>query len=291
MTLLAVPNVSAGRDFPLIERLRDALGTGVELLDASSDIDHNRTVFTVAGEPDPLVDALVSLARTASAAIEMGAWSGVHPAVGTLDVCPVVWPGPEQRSPACQAALEVAGRIGELGIPVFLYGELASAPERSERSFFRQGGFSRLVERMGAGELEPDFGPGLAHPLAGATLVTARPPLAAFNLELEVSEPGTATAVAAEIRESAGGPVGLRAIGVELSTGQEQVSMNIHDPAELQLATVVDLVSGLALERGARVVGAELIGLIPAAALSGYGERVPIRDFDPEFHLLEERIG
>lgn len=291
MTLLAVPNVSAGRDFRLIERLRDSLGTGVDLLDQSSDIDHNRTVFTVAGNREPLIEALSALARIASAEIEMSSWEGVHPAIGALDVCPVVWLARDDRDLACETALEVAGRIGDLNIPVFLYGDLATDPVRAERAYFRGGGIARLAERMSEGTLEPDFGPSRVHPLAGATLVTARPPLAAFNIELEVPERGIAVAVAAEIRESAGGPAGLRAIGTELSTGREQVSMNIHDPEGLSLAEVVDLVSGVAAEKGARAIEAELIGLVPSAALVGYGERIPIRDFDPGFHVIEARIG
>lgn len=291
MTLLGVPNVSAGRDYGLIERLRDSLGAGVDLLDESSDIDHNRTVFTVAGDPEPLIDVLSALARIASAEIDMSSWEGVHPAIGALDVCPVVWLAPGDRDLACETALEVAGRIGDLDIPVFLYGDLATDPARAERAYFREGGFAHLAERMSEGTLEPDFGPLRIHPLAGATLVTARPPLAAFNIELEVPERGIAVAVAAEIRESAGGPPGLRAIGTELSTGREQVSMNIHDPEGLRLAEVVDLVSGVAAGKGAQAVEAELIGLVPSAALVGYGERIPIRDFDPGFHVIEARIG
>ena len=290
MRLLAVPNVSEGRDFPVIERLRESLGPGIDLLDQSSDLDHNRTVFTLIGEPGSLVESLVSLARVAAGEIDMGSWRGVHPATGALDVCPVVWLRREDRAQAESVALETARRVGELGIPVFLYGDLATSSDRTERAFFRQGGVDRLGPRMADEGLAPDFGPGNLNPLAGATLITARPPLAAFNVELEVPRPGIAAEIAAEIRESAGGPAGLRAIGTELSTGREQVSMNIHDPAALPLADVVDLVVALATERGATAVGAEVIGLVPAVALEGYDDRLPIRDFDPEFHLIEARL-
>src|SRR5690349_4038466 len=138
---------------------------------------------------------------------------GAHPCVGALDVCPVVWPEEHQSEQARALAVAVARGIARLGIPVFLYGELASTPERAERSHFRRGGLAELTERMSAGELAPDFGPGQPHPTAGATLVTARPPLAAFNVVLGTADAEVARAVAAQLRESGGGIAGVRAVG------------------------------------------------------------------------------
>jgi glutamate formiminotransferase len=290
LKLLAVPNVSEGRDFERLDRLQDALGTAVTLLDRHTDIDHNRAVFTVAGGPAELTAAMVGLAA-AVREIDMPEWRGLHPAIGALDVCPVVWPGPGDRDAAGTAALEVGSGIGDLGIPVFLYGGLAASPERRERAWFRDGGIDALWQRMSSGELVPDFGPDRPHPKAGACLVTARAPLAAFNLELETDDADVARRIAAEVRESGGGLPGVRAIGLQLSTGRAQVSMNVHDPVAVPLAKVVEAVSAAAEEAGTRVVEAELIGLIPEAALAGYPEDVPIRDFDPAFHLIERRLA
>jgi glutamate formiminotransferase len=289
LTLLAVPNVSEGRDFERLDRLQDSLGTAVTLLDRHTDIDHNRAVFTVAGGSEDLSAALLGLAAAARE-IDMPDWQGLHPAIGALDVCPVVWPTTGDREVAVKTALEVASGIGDLGIPVFLYGDLATSPERRERAWFRTGGIDALWQRMGSDELVPDFGPDRPHPKAGACLVTARAPIAAFNLELETGDPVVAERIAAGVRESGGGPVGLRAIGLALSTGRAQVSMNVHDPVALPLAKVVAAVSAAAEAAGTRVVEAELIGLIPEAALAGYPEDVPIRDFDPAFHVIERRL-
>jgi glutamate formiminotransferase len=289
--LLAVPNVSEGRDAARIEALGEAFATGVELLDRHSDPDHNRTVFTLAGDAAGLTSALARGAAAAIEAIDMGAHEGVHPAIGALDVCPLVWPSPGEREVARETALAVAEAIGALGAPVFLYGELASRPDHVERAHFRNGGSSELWLRMEAGELRPDFGPELPHRTAGATLVTARAPLGAFNVELDSADLDLARSVAAGLRESGGGLPGVRAIGLPLSSGRTQVSTNVHDPLAVPLGAVVERVRELAAPLGARPVEAELIGLIPAAALAGYPGDVPIRGFDPRRHTIEARLA
>jgi glutamate formiminotransferase len=290
-TLLAVPNVSEGRDAARIAVLERAFSEGVDLLDRHSDPDHNRTVLTLAGEAATLTAALARGAAEAVRSIDMNAHEGVHPAIGSLDVCPLVWVSPEDRDSARAAAIDVAGEIGGLGIPVFLYGELATGPECVERAYFRNGGLAELWLRMEAGELRPDRGPDVPHRTAGATLVTARPPLGAFNVELDSGDLDLARAVAAGLRESGGGLVGVRAIGLPLSSGRVQVSANVHDPAAVPLAAVVERVRELAAPLGSRPVEAELIGLIPAAALAGYPDDVPIRGFDPERHTIERRLA
>jgi glutamate formiminotransferase / 5-formyltetrahydrofolate cyclo-ligase len=220
----------------------------------------------------------------------MSSHEGLHPAVGALDVCPVVWLDPVDRAADRTEAVEVADQIGGLGVPVFLYGELASSPEHAERAYFRNGGLAELWLRMEGGELRPDRGPDLPHRTAGVTLVTARPPLAAFNVELEGGDLDAARAVAAGLRESGGGLPGVRAIGLPLSSGRTQVSTNVHDPFAVPLARVVERVRELAAPLGARPVEAELIGLVPEAALAGYPEDVPIRGFDPALHTIEQRL-
>lgn len=289
--LLAVPNVSEGRDPGRVASLEHAFSHGVALLDTHSDADHNRTVFTLAEKGGGLVEALARGAAATVEAIDMERHEGAHPAIGALDVCPVVWPSRGERDAARAAALEVAGRIGELGVPVFLYGELAGRPDHVERANFRNGGLSELWLRMEAGELRPDRGPPLPHRTAGATLVTARPPLAAFNVELQGADLEAARAVAAALRESGGGPPGVRAIALPLASGRTQVSTNVHDPLAVPLGEVVERVRALAAPLGARPVEAELIGLLPEAALSGYPADVPIRGFDPALHTIERRLA
>jgi glutamate formiminotransferase len=289
--LLAVPNVSEGREMERIAALESAFSADADLLDRHSDPDHDRTVFTLAAAAARLPAVLARGAAEAARSIDMNAYAGVHPAVGALDVCPIVWVDPADRELARATAVEVAGEIGDLGIPVFLYGELAAGPEQVERAYFRNGGLAELWLRMEAGELRPDRGPELPHRTAGVTLITARPPLGAFNVELEGGDVGMARAVAAGLRESGGGLPGVRAIGLQLSSGRVQISTNIHDPIGVSLGTVVEQVRSLAAALGGRPVEAELVGLIPAAALAGYPADVPIKGFDPELQSIERRLA
>jgi glutamate formiminotransferase/glutamate formiminotransferase/formiminotetrahydrofolate cyclodeaminase len=291
-TLLAVPNFSEGRSEGVVEALGAALGEHADVLNVHFDPEHNRSVFTIAAEPGPLAEALVAGARQAIELIDMRAHQGLHPHVGALDVCPAVWIAEGEREAAGAVALEVGEGIGALEVPVFLYGELAATEERRERAFFRRGGPAELARRMAGGELAPDFGPPAPHPSAGATLVTARRPLVAFNLELDTPNPEVAREVAAELREAGGGLEGVRAIGLPRDERRSQVSVNVHDPEAVPLARIAAEVRRLATELGAGVVEAELVGLAPEAALRGYGEGdPPIAGFDPEVHLIERRLA
>ena len=288
--LLAVPNVSEGRAASRIDTLQRAFTQGVKLLDRHSDADHDRTVFTLAGTGAPLRDALVAGAEQAIETIEMTAYDGLHPAIGALDVCPLVWLDPAQREAARSEAVELAAQIGGLGVPVFLYGELASRPGHAERAYFRNGGLAELWLRMEGGGLRPDFGPELPHRTAGVTLVTARPPLAAFNIELDSDDVELARAIAAGLRESGGGLPGVRAIGLSLSNGRTQVSTNVHDTLAVPLVEVVERVRALSQPLGASPVEAEIVGLVPRAALAGFPSDLPIRDFDPAERTIEARL-
>jgi glutamate formiminotransferase/glutamate formiminotransferase/formiminotetrahydrofolate cyclodeaminase len=306
-TLLAVPNVSEGRDAAAVAAIEAAFAGpgGVRLLDSHSDRDHHRTVFTLAGPPGALADALLEGARAAVEQIDIGDGRGVHPHVGAVDVVPVVYLDDGARGAACAEALVAADRIGEeCGVPVFLYGALGAGRTRAE---LRRGGAARLAERMRLGEMQPDFGPREPHPGAGITLVAAREPLVAFNLQL--AAPATvedARRIAALIREGGGeGLSGLRAIGVELqgpiedrsaaaSAGSPpldrgavgQVSMNVERPSELPLARVVQAVCG-----HAEVASAELVGLAPRAALEGFPDEVQLVGFDPARHVIENALA
>jgi glutamate formiminotransferase / 5-formyltetrahydrofolate cyclo-ligase len=282
--LLAVPNVSEGRDRATIERLAGAFGA-LRLLDVHSDPDHGRSVLTFAGEQAEIAYGLLAGAREAIAAIELGGYGGLHPHVGAIDVAPVVHLDAATRGAAIAAALTAAGLIGdELELPVFLYGALANGRERAD---VRAGGLEGLKVRMLSGELAPDYGPPAPHPTAGAVLVTARPPLAAFNVDLGTDDVELARAIAAELREAGGGPPGVRAIGLYLpARGRAQVSFNVHDPVAVPLADLVARVR----ER-APVAEAELVGLAPRAAFAGFPDDVPLRGFDPELHLIEEALA
>jgi glutamate formiminotransferase len=287
--LLAVPNASEGRDLATVEGLAAAFSAGARLLDVHADAVHNRAVFTLAGEAEGLRGALATGALAAVASIDMRSHTGAHPAVGALDVCPIVWTAAADRELARASALEVAETIaGDAEVPVFLYGELADNPRRRERAFFRDGGPVELGRRMATGELQPDFGPAAPHPTAGATLVTSRPPIAAFNLVVAGLDMPAVREVAARLREAGGGPPGVRAIAIDLGRDGMQVSTNVHDPASVPLARVVERVRTLAAARGGEVVAAEIVGLVPEAALDGFPPDVPIPGFDRTSGVIEE---
>lgn len=290
--LLAVPNFSEGRDSDVISALAGALGgSGAELLDTHADAIHNRSVFTLAGEPAELETALSSAARKSQELIDLRDHHGAHPNIGALDVCPIVYPAVELRDLARELARDVASAISATEIPVMFYGELARTPERVERAFFRQEGLVGLAARMSEGELEPDLGPAAPHPSAGATLVTARPPMAAFNVNLGGIDLHSGRKIARRVRESGGGREGVRAIAIDLGEGRIQISTNIHDPVAVPLAQVVEDIWSCARSHGGTPIEAELIGLIPEAALEGYPDDLPILGFDTSAHTIEARIG
>lgn len=288
--LLGVPNFSEGREESLIERIADQFARGADLLDRHSDAAHNRTVLTLAARPRAIGEALSRGAGACQVMIDMRRQEGAHPRVGALDVCPVVFLDPADREVARAEAIGIARAIAAGGVPVFLYGELATDENRRERAYFREGGLGRLAERMASGEVAPDFGPERLHPSAGATLVTARPPLAAFNLLLSGADPGAAREVAARLRESGGGLRGVRAIGVELGEGRVQVSTNVHDPVAVPLAEVLARVRELAADQASEVESAEIVGLVPEAALDGWPPEVEIVGFEPGRRVIERRL-
>ena len=270
-TLLAVPNVSEGRDPAAIEAIGAAFAS--RLLDVHSDPDHHRSVFTLAGAPGELAAVVAGGAREALRRIDVSGHEGAHPRVGAIDVAPIVYldrrrprrrlrRGARARRPARRAARAA-------GVPVRRARRRAHARRAAPRWP------AALAARIESGELRPDFGPRRLHPTAGAVLVAARPPLVAFNVEL--APPATledAKAIAARIRE--GGPEGLpalRAIGLWLADrGVAQVSTNVEDHRRTPLADVVE-----AIARHAAPARAELVGLAPRAAFDGFPERPPGR--------------
>jgi glutamate formiminotransferase/glutamate formiminotransferase/formiminotetrahydrofolate cyclodeaminase len=273
--LLAIPNVSEGRDPAVIDAIGQAFASGgARLLDVHADPDHHRSVYTLAGGPGDLAQALVAGAREAIARVDLTTPRGSHPHLGALDVAPLVHLDAARRGAACAEALVTAHELGRLGLPVLLYGALADGRTRAE---LRRGGIERLAQRLADGELCPDFGPGRPHPTAGATLVAARAPLIAFNVELE--PPATlehARAIAADLREGgAHGLPGVRAIGLTLPARDDvaQVSCNVEDHVAVPLAVLVAAVAARAPVRGC-----ELVGLAPRRALAGFPDDVPVRN-------------
>lgn len=284
---MAVPNVSEGARVEVIEAIGAAFSPA-RLLDRHSDPDHGRSVYTLAGRQGELAGALAHGAREAAARIDLREHAGSHPYVGAIDVVPVVYLDRAQRGAACAEALTAAALIGEeAGLPVFLYGELATDPSRRERAELRRGGPSRLRERVAAAELAPDYGPAPLAQRSGAVLVTARPPLVAFNVDLDCDDLELARAIAADLRESGGGLPGVRALGLRLpARGRVQVSTNVHDHRAVPLAEIVARVRARAPVREC-----ELVGLAPAAAFDGFPGDVALRDFDPGRDLIENALG
>jgi glutamate formiminotransferase / 5-formyltetrahydrofolate cyclo-ligase len=285
--LLAVPNFSEGRDQRKVELVTGQFAAGADLLDRHSDPIHNRTVLTLTAPAKFLGESLARGSGACSMTIDMRSHEGAHPCIGALDVAPLVYTTSADREPAKATALAVARAIGADGIPAFLYGELARADERRERAYFRSEGLAELRRRMEAGKLEPDYGPRSPHPSAGATLVTARPPLAAFNVLLEGADMTVAREVAGRLRESGGGLPGVRAIAVDLGAAGPQISTNVHDPISTPLAAVVARVRELAEPLGARPSAAEIVGLVPEAALAGFPDELAMPGFDMDRHVIE----
>jgi glutamate formiminotransferase len=287
LPLESVPNFSEGRDRATIDAIGAALSGGVRLLDVHTDGDHHRSVFTLVGEERPLVDALVEGVSVARDRIDLGRHEGAHPRIGAADVVPVVPLRPTDLERAKAAAWELAGRIGELGLPVFLYGELA--PGRGP-AFFRRGGTDELSRRLADG-LTPDFGPSELHPTAGGVIVGARRPLIAFNVDLRGAALDDAREIASLVRERDGGFPGVRALGLELAgSGRVQVSMNVEDWEASALHEIVARIESEAAARGASVERSELVGLMPAgAAAAAAGSALRIDGFDAS-RLIETRL-
>jgi glutamate formiminotransferase len=287
--LESVPNFSEGRDRATIDALVAALSLGgARLLDVHADEDHHRSVFTLVGSGEELVEALFAGIARAAELIDLRRHEGAHPRIGAADVVPLVPLAAEDEAHAREAAAALAERVGrELGLPVFLYGALG---EGRGPAFFRRGGPEELQRRVDSGELAPAHGPKRLSESAGGVLVGVRRPLIAFNVNLR----GTLEAareIAGLVRETGGGFPGVRALGLALPrAGRVQVSMNVEDWEAAELHAIVGEVERLAAERGVEVAGSELVGLMPAgAAAAAAGAALRIDGFDAS-RVLELRL-
>jgi glutamate formiminotransferase len=289
LPLESVPNVSEGRDAAVIAAIGAALSAHARLLDVHTDVDHNRSVFTLVGDEQQLVAALLAGIASARERIDLRLHTGAHPRIGAADVVPIVPLRPADMERARVTALDLGRRIGdELGLPVFLYGELA--PERGP-AFFRRGGPAELQRRIDEGEVAPDFGPAQLDPSCGGVIVGARRPLIAFNVNLVGANVEAAQTIARVIRERDGGFPGVRALGLSLpEAGHAQVSMNVEDWEASALHEIVAAIEREAAALGVEVAGSELVGLMPAgAAAAAAGAALQIDGFDAS-RLLELRF-
>jgi glutamate formiminotransferase len=262
----------------------------VRLLDVSSDPDHNRSVLTLAGEPEGLHRGLLALYEAALAEIDLRRHGGVHPRVGAVDVVPFVPLGDTPMAAAVAAAGRLAAEVGDrFGLPVYLYERAARRPERRALADVRRGGFEGFGAKIADPLWTPDFGPARVHPTAGATVIGARFFLIAFNAVLDTAEAAVARAVARRVRESGGGLPAVRAMGVYLaSRGLAQVSMNLVDYRRTSMLSALERVREEASALDARVVETEVVGLVPEAAVpEGGREALMLPRAVP---VLEERL-
>jgi glutamate formiminotransferase len=290
LPLESVPNVSEGRDPAALAALREAFSRPARLLDVHSDWDHHRSVFTLVGSGEELVETLVAGIRAAAEHVDLTRHEGAHPRIGAADVVPLVPLESVAEPLAREAAVALADRVaGELELPVFFYGRLTE--EGREPAFFRRGGTEELQQRVDAGELAPDRGPDRLHPTAGGVLVGVRRPLVAFNVNLRSDDVDVAREIARVVRERDGGFAGVRALGLDLPrAGFVQVSMNVTDWQAAALHEIVARIGAEAESRGVAVAGSELVGLMPAGpAVAAAGEMLRIDGFDPS-HVLELRL-
>jgi len=291
--LECVPNLSEGRRPAVVARLAAAVSApGVQLLDVSSDPDHNRSVFTLAGEADALIAGLLALYEAALAEIDLRRHEGVHPRLGAVDVVPFVPLGETPMAAAVAAARRLAPEVARrFGLPVYLYEEAAARPERRSLAAIRRGGFEGFAAKLADPLWAPDHGPARLHPSAGATVIGARFFLIACNAILDTADVAVARAVAGAVRESGGGLPAVRALGFYLpSRGRAQVSMNLVDFRRTSLCRALGRVRDEAAARGARVEANELVGLLPRqAALDALREALQLPALAAG-QLLEERL-
>ncbi len=272
-----VPNFSEGRRREVVDRILDAIAgvPGVTLLDREMDPDHNRSVLTFAGEPEPVLEAAFQAIATAAKLIDLNQHRGQHPRMGATDVVPFVPVEGVTLDDCAELARRLGARVGaELAIPVFLYEAAATSPARASLADVRRGEFEGLREQIGRDPAHrPDFGPDRIHPSAGATAIGARRFLVAFNANLDTADVRVAKAVAAAIREQSGGLKNVRALGFSIENGRRaQVSMNLVNVEATPIHRVLALVRDEAARHGARISGCEVVGLLPEAALLAAAE-------------------
>ncbi|MBW1695364.1 MAG: glutamate formimidoyltransferase [Deltaproteobacteria bacterium] len=266
-----VPNFSEGRDQEKIQKIIQPFKEkkAVRLFDCKPDPDHNRLVVTAVGEPDPLKKAVIESIGIAIKLIDMRKHRGQHPRMGAVDVVPLIPVKNMTMEEAVSISIEVAEQAAETySLPIFLYEESATHPERRNLANIRKGQFEAMAEKLKQPDWVPDFGPKKIHPTAGVTAVGARKPLVAFNVNLGTDNRDIADSIAKTVRHIDGGLRYCKAIGVELKDRDiVQVSMNMTDYTQTALYRAFELIKIEARRCGVNVVGSEIIGLVPMEAL------------------------
>jgi glutamate formiminotransferase len=289
-----VPNVSEGRRPAVVTAIVAAVRAvaGVHVLDVSSDPSHNRSVLTIAGTAATLKAAVAALFDAALPRIDLRAHTGEHPRLGAVDVVPFIPLEGSTMSECVALARETAAAVASrFGLPVFLYEQAARSPSRRNLADIRRGEFEGLAAKLARPEWQPDFGPAQPHPTAGATVIGARAPLVAFNVNLATDRVAIAKQIARAVRERDGGLPAVKALGLALADrGLTQVSMNLIDYTVTSIRAAFDAVKAEAERRGARVSNSEIVGLVPRAALEdGIETAIQLAGFDRR-QVLEERL-
>ena len=289
-----VPNVSEGRRMEVVNALVDAVRRtpSVRLLDYSSDTAHNRSVLTMAGDATSLKTAVVALFEAALPRIDLRQHTGEHPRLGAVDVVPFVPITDVTMDECVRLAKETAAEVADrFQVPVYLYEEASGNPARKNLEDIRRGEFEGLEAKMSAPGWAPDFGPARPHPTAGATVMGARMPLIAYNINLATNRLDVAKKIAAAIRFSSGGFRYVKAMGIALEDrGIVQVSINLTNYEKTPMFRVFEAVKQEAARYGVTILESEIIGLVPAAALIGTAEHaLQLASFTPN-QILENKL-
>ncbi len=286
-----VPNFSEGRRIEVVDRLADAIARtpGALLLDRTSDASHNRSVLTLAGEAEAVVQAMLRAVEVAVGEIDMEEQTGEHPRIGAVDVIPFVPLGETTLEECVELARAFGARIADrFDLPVYLYAAAATRSDRVKLADLRRGQYEGLKAEIGQDGRRPDFGPARMHPSAGAVAVGARPFLIAYNINLASTDLELAKRISRRVRESGGGLPRVQAMGVALDQPEcAQVSMNLLDFSVTPLWLVWETVRSEAAADGVELLESELIGLCPLAAFLDVADHA---GFDPSAPV-EERCG
>ena len=294
-TIECVPNISEGRRLDVISGLAETLRAvpGLRVLDVQSDATHNRSVFTLAGTAAGLTAGIPKLFEGAIAAIDLRTHKGEHPRLGAVDVVPLI-PIDGVTMPECVALARTiaAGVATRFGLPVYLYEDASSDPARKNLEDIRRGEFEGLAAKMAQPAWAPDFGPAAPHASAGASVIGARMPLIAYNINLATNRLDVAKKIAAAIRMSSGGLRFVKAMGIPLEDrGIVQVSMNLTNYEKTPMYRVFDLVKREAERYGVQVLESEIVGLVPSAALTQTAEYFLRLDGFSSGQILEKKLA
>lgn len=288
-----IPNFSEGRRREVIAAIADEVRrtSGVRLLDVQADASHNRCVITFVGGLASVKVAALGAARRAVELINMTTHRGEHPRLGAVDVIPLVPISGVTMDECVTVARDLGRQLWEsLRVPVYFYAEAATRPQRRWLPDIRAGEYEGLVQKMADPSWAPDVGTPVPHPTAGATVVGARRPLIAYNINLTTTDVGIAKKIAQAVRERSGGLMHVQAIGVASEDGRAQVSMNLLDYAATSLTRVVDVVRTEAARYAVEIADSEVVGLIPLDAVADVArDSLQLKNFRRE-QILEARL-